>query len=118
MIMTKHGMSMIEVIVTIAVFAIIALPLSQAISQGATASIITRDRDQALILAESKIEELRSMGFHNPALISGVDTSEIGFEVSWTVAPVSGSLKRVIVDVTDSNSGSPVQLETILGVLE
>lgn len=116
------GMTMLEILISIAVFAIIALPLSQALTSGATASAITRNRDRALYLAESKIEELQSHGFFHPNLNPGDysspadDNVEIGagFIREWKVEMLSSRLKEIKVEVIPPE-GSPVVLRTTMG---
>lgn len=99
---TSLGFSLIEVLVSLFLFSVLALLISASITNALHADTASENLTQATILAQDKIEEL-SAGFGSQ---SGSDIPRPGFARTWNMAasaPPGGTAQaEVSVSWTDS----------------
>ena len=89
------GFSLIEVLVSLLLFSVLALSISTSITNAVRQDTISENLTQATILAQDKLEEL-SAGF---GARSGSDTPRRGFERTWTMAasaPAGGTARAEV----------------------
>lgn len=108
----QSGFTLVELVVTIGVFAIIVPALASMLGQ--LDSVNDRARDLAVIhaLVENKVEGLRSISF--AGLTNGTTdfTSELPVTVAtpraanYTISSVTSSLKQVDVSITYNDHGA------------
>lgn len=92
------GFSLIEVLVSLLLFSVLALSISASITHVLRKDALSENLTQATILAQDKLEEL-SAGFGSR---SGSDTPRLGFERTWVMAASAppSSTARAEVNVT------------------
>ena len=89
------GFSLIEVLVSLLLFSVLALSISASITNALRKDAISENLTHATILAQDKLEEL-SAGFGSR---SGNDIPRLGFERTWTMAtsaPPSGTARAEV----------------------
>ncbi len=98
----SFGFSLIEILVSLFLFSVLALSISASIMNALRADTISENLTQATILAQDKLEEL-SAGFGSR---SGSDFPRLGFVRTWNMtasAPPGGPAgAEVSVSWTDS----------------
>ena len=101
------GFSLIEVLVSLLLFSVLALSISASITNLLRKDTMSENLTQATILAQDKLEEL-SAGFGGR---SGSDIPRTGFERAWNMATGAppGNTARTEVNVSWTDS----QLHTI-----
>ena len=95
----KAGFSLVELLVSMTLFTIVALGLSAGVAMVSRAGLISDHLTHATILAQDKLEELAA---HTGSQVGGVDTPQAGFTREWTFssdAPDPG-VTRIDVTVT------------------
>ena len=89
------GFSLIEVLVSLLLFSVLALSISTSITNAVRQDTISANLTQATMLAQDKLEEL-SAGF---GARSGSDIPRRGFERTWTMAastPAGGTARAEV----------------------
>lgn len=116
----QRGFSLLEAVIALSILAIGLLALAGlqvVVTRGNTGS---RNQTSAVMLAESKIEELKAAGFS--ALSSGSDAPTVAnqsFSRTWTITtPYAGSsnMKQVTVAVTwsDQSGSRSISLDYVM----
>jgi prepilin-type N-terminal cleavage/methylation domain-containing protein len=95
----ETGYSLIEILVSLALFSVAALGLAAAAVTTLQAGKISADFTRATILAQDKLEELCGQSL---SLGSGADTPEPGFTRTWSIIPDSPEVGVIQVDVAVS----------------
>lgn len=116
MITSRRGFTLVELLVSLAIFSVSVVALSSLALSNMSANHVAEDITKATALAEQKIEDLRGASLP-PA--NGTSSDTIGiFTRTWTVAggPSGTSTKDVTVTMTWGNHGSrSVRLQTLIG---
>jgi len=121
----QSGFTIIELIIAIALFAVIAPALAATISQ--LDGVNDRARDMAVVhgLVENKVEALRSISFSGVSNGTTDFTNELPATIAtprsatYTVSSVNAALKQIDISVTYNDHGSTRDLtyRTYLGEL-
>ena len=116
---TASGFTLIELIMTIVIVAIVSVPLTLMLYEHVEAVFLAQDDVLSLQLARYEIERLNKMSFANIATSSQTDYLGSGYDLDVTVTYAEGSavsaesLKDIVVEVTRTGeSGVLVELET------
>lgn len=110
----KAGFSLVELLVSMALFSIAALGLSAGVAMVSRAGVISDHLTRATILAQDKLEELAA---HDGALAGGTDTPQPGFTREWTLSPDDPDPGVTRVDVTVTwirNESHSISLATVI----
>jgi len=113
----KAGLTLIELIMTILVIGIIALPISITLSKHVQSVFISQDYTTALNLARLDMEEVINTDYASIASASLSNYKGYDYDLSRTVIYAQGgagtaeSLKLVTISV--SRAGSPTDLVTL-----
>jgi len=110
----KAGFSLIELLVSILLFAVAALGLSAGVAMVSRAGVLSDHLTRATILAQEKLEELAAQ---LDSLADGADTPHPGFSRAWTVSPddPETGASRVEVTVTwEENEPRSISLVTVV----
>ena len=91
---SEKGITLIEIMASMIVFALGLLMLIPMMIASITANEFANDMSRATLLAQQKLEELRNTS----VLTTGSDTGN-GMNRTWTVEDVATSLKRITVSV-------------------
>ena len=102
---TRHGSTLLEVLVSIVIFAIGLLALMAGSLIAARAMIDSKSFAAAAVAGQNTVDSLRAVGWENIADASGSYTVK-GHAVTWAVSGVDP--RRVIVTVTRRTSPSVV----------
>lgn len=124
--LNKHGFTIIELLITIAVFGLVVPGLVSLINT--IDGLNDRARDLSIIngLVENKVESLRSISFVGVPIGGPVDfTAELPNTIAsprsavYNVTSVSTALKQIDLAVTYNDHGSPrtISYRTYLGEL-
>jgi prepilin-type N-terminal cleavage/methylation domain-containing protein len=108
------GYSLVEVLVSLAIFSIASLGLSSAVTNTLRSGTLSEHFTAATILAQDKLEVLSAPGV---ALSDGNDSPHSGFDRSWTITPDSpeAGVSRIEVTVTWTDYGPhTVMLTTVV----
>lgn len=103
-----RGFTLIELIMTIIVMGIVAIPLSLMITEHVRSVFVLRDLTMARNLAQFEMERVNNMNYANILSASFPNYQGYNYNVTRTVTYVQGdgasveSLKRIRVDVTKS----------------
>jgi prepilin-type N-terminal cleavage/methylation domain-containing protein len=117
----QHGVSLVEIIAAVAVFAVVVVGLSPTLLGARKYAELSKNQSIATALAQDKIEQLRvsstaSTGSDGPLQPSGASGGI--FSRTWTVSahPTVSNVNCVIVTVTwpDRPSSSSVTLVTLV----
>ena len=124
----QKGFTLVEVLLSVIILSTGLLLIAELQLTGVNGNKNSKDMSSAVILAESKIEELKESGFSS--LIDGnfpvgtiipVDPSGASggiFTRRWTIRPYksSSSMKHVVVNVTwaDKGRSHSISLDTVL----
>ena len=106
------GFSLIELVMTIVVVSIAAIPLSLLLSQHVESTFVSEDYTMGLHLARFEMEKVRNMSYANIVSATLSNYQGYNFNVARTVAYAQGnaasaeSLKQVKVDVTKTGSAT------------
>lgn len=109
----SSGYSLIEVLVSLLVFSILAFSISAGITRALQASSISDNLTQATFLAQEKLEE-RAAGF-GPR--SGSDSPRPGFSREWTTtasAPPSRTARVTVAVSWTAAEQRTISLATLL----
>jgi prepilin-type N-terminal cleavage/methylation domain-containing protein len=111
-LMTVKGFSLIELIMTIVVVSIVAIPLSLLISQHVESAIQSEDYAMAVNLARFEMEKVNNMNYTSIVDASFSNYQGYNYDVTRTVTYAQGngssteSLKQIEVTVRKSATGS------------
>lgn len=94
-IKSKKGITLLEVMASMAIFSVGLLMLVPLMLASITANESANDMSRATLFAQQKIEQLRNAS----VLASGSDTVE-NMSRTWTVETVTSNLKKITVNVT------------------
>lgn len=124
----QKGFTLVEVLLSVVILTVGILLIAELQITGAKGNKNSKDMSSAVILAESKIEELKDVGFSS--LIDGnfpvgtilpIDPSGASggiFTRRWKIRPYknSSSMKYVVVNVNwaDKGRSHTISLDTIL----
>jgi type II secretion system protein I len=122
---TQHGFTIVELLLAIALFAILIPTVIVSLNSIAAANDNTKDTVIANIVAENKIEELRSFGYNS------VNTGTVDFSstlpqtlgsprsASYTVTNDTAGLKEVSLSITFTNrrGSHTLNYRTLIGEL-
>jgi prepilin-type N-terminal cleavage/methylation domain-containing protein len=106
----KRGFTLIELVMTIVVAGIIAIPLSLTISQYIKSVFKAQDYTMAVNLARAEIERVNKMPYTSMVTASFTNYQGYPYNVTRTVTYIAGSsgstnsLKQIVVSVTKSGS--------------
>jgi len=95
----KAGYSLLEILVALAIFSIAALALTSGVTTAVRANNLSEHFTQATILAQDKLEALRSHPF---SLTGGSDVPQTGFSRVWSIAPATPQIGVTQVDLSVS----------------
>jgi prepilin-type N-terminal cleavage/methylation domain-containing protein len=110
----KAGFSLVELLVSMTLFAIATLGLSAGVAMVSRTGVLSDTFTRATILAQEKLEELAAQ---EDPLADGADTPHPGFTREWTVSPddPATGVSRVDVTVTwEGNESRSVTLVTVI----
>ena len=112
------GFTLVELVMTIVVVAIVAIPLSLLLFEHTEGTVQSSDRTMALNLARLEMEKVNNLAYANIVTASFSNYQGYSFDVDRTVSFVQGtsltaeSLKQVKVDV--KRTGSATILATLV----
>ncbi len=115
----KKGFSLIEMLIATLVLSIGILAVLEVFPMGLRNVMKMQKYNKAVMLAEKKLEDLRSLSFNDPLLDPGTYTdTQDEYTITWTIQdniPMQFS-KYIVVTVSWTLWGQPynVQLETFL----
>lgn len=117
----KKGFTLIELVMTIVVVSIVAIPISMLISQHLTSAIQSSTYTTALNLARFELEKVNNMAYANINSGTVLNYEEYGYDIIRTVIFVQGdassaeSLKHIRVEIKDADSSALMySLETYI----
>lgn len=116
----QTGFSLLEMLITIIVLASGLLAIASMYGAILNANTLSKQRSEAVVLAEKKLEELRGQSY--ASLVSATDTvtatsssgSSANYQRSWTVTAGSGGLSYKDVGVTVTWTDSKNQSQNIV----
>lgn len=116
----QTGFSLLEMLITIIVLASGLLAIASMYGAILNANTLSKQRSEAVVLAEKKLEELRGQSY--ASLVSATDTvtaasssgSSANYQRSWSVAAASGGLAYKDVGVTVTWTDSKNQSQNIV----
>lgn len=116
----QTGFSLLEMLITIIVLASGLLAIGSMYGAILNANTLSKQRSEAVVLAEKKLEELRGQSY--ASLVSATDTvtaasssgSSANYQRSWSVAAASGGLAYKDVGVTVTWTDSKNQSQNIV----
>ncbi|MDC7707402.1 type IV pilus modification PilV family protein [Vogesella indigofera] len=116
----QTGFSLLEMLITIIVLASGLLAIGSMYGAILNANTLSKQRSEAVVLAEKKLEELRGQSY--ASLVSATDTvtaasssgSSANYQRSWSVAAASGGLTYKDVGVTVTWTDSKNQSQNIV----
>ncbi len=116
----QTGFSLLEMLITIIVLASGLLAIASMYGAILSANTLSKQRSEAVVLAEKKLEELRGQSY--ASLVSATDTvtaasssgSSANYQRSWSVAAASGGLAYKDVGVTVTWTDSKNQSQNIV----
>lgn len=114
----RRGFTLVEIIVSLAVIAALLPPILYGMNLAATAAAVARNRSQAAVLAQQKLDELLVL---NPASTESGDFGQEYPQFTWssevvdrndipTVDNLTNSLQELAVTVTWKQQGEPKTL--------
>lgn len=109
----ERGFTLIELIMTIIVVGIVAIPLSLLITEHLQSVVVSKDHTLARDLAQFEMEKVNNMNYANIISANSSDYLGYGYDITRTVTYAQGnattpeSLKQIQVDVTEGG-GSQV----------
>jgi prepilin-type N-terminal cleavage/methylation domain-containing protein len=117
----KSGFTLIELVMTIVVVSIVAIPLSLLVNQHLTSVSQSSAYSTAVNLARFEMEKVNNMNYANISSVTVPNYEGYNFDVTRTVAFVQGnagsleSLKQIRVEV--KNAGSSAVLFSLITYL-
>ncbi|WP_374496813.1 type IV pilus modification PilV family protein [Vogesella indigofera] len=116
----QTGFSLLEMLITIIVLASGLLAIGSMYGAILNANTLSKQRSEAVVLAEKKLEELRGQSY--ASLVSATDTvtaasssgSSANYQRSWSVATASGGLAYKDVGVTVTWTDNKNQSQNIV----
>jgi len=130
----QAGFTLIEVLLAGVMLAIVSVPISAIISQGAAIAKLSRERTGADQLAQTEIEAVRALAYTSvgtvngnpagsltastPAGLPGGEAVTISRAVTWVADPIptafvtNADYKKVVVTVTRSSDGHQLAQDT------
>ena len=112
--MRARGFSLIEIMATLVLIAIVIPVTMQGFSVANSLATISRQRSEAAALAESKLSELAATGLYQAGVLAG-DFSPDHPEYKWTAEVVSfdsSTLQQLTVHVTWTARGTQQEFRT------
>jgi len=109
-----RGFTLIELIMTIVVVSIVAIPLSLFLGQHVTSVVQSEDYTMAADLARREMERVKNMAYANVVSASFLNYQGYNYDITMTVSFAQGtaltpeSLKLVRVDVRKSGSATVI----------
>jgi Tfp pilus assembly protein PilV len=115
---SKEGFSILENIISMAIFSVGILSISMLFTQTMTFTHNSEKMTVATNLAKGKLEELRNTPYTN--IVSGTDSENIDnvqYDLEWTVTndtPLNG-VKKIVIEVSwvDLRKGHTIELSTL-----
>jgi type II secretory pathway pseudopilin PulG len=110
----RQSFTLIELVITIVVVAIIALPLAVMLAQQAESTVRSQDFSTALNLARLEIEKVNNLAYTAITSDSVSDYEGYPFDLTRTVVYVAGSdaaaesLKQITVRVSKAGNATPL----------
>lgn len=99
----QRGFTLIEVLVSIGILAVLGATLFSGLSVGAKSNLVAARRSTASALAASQMEYLKSLPFDSSYVAAPVPPAYVGYSVEIVVAPLrDGNLQRLTVTVEHS----------------
>jgi len=116
----QTGFSLLEMLITIIVLASGLLAIGSMYGAILNANTLSKQRSEAVVLAEKKLEELRGQSY--ASLVSATDTvtaasssgSSANYQRSWSVVTASGGLAYKDVGVTVTWTDNKNQSQNIV----
>lgn len=115
------GFGLIEILITIVVIGVGLLTIAGLYSRTMSASVVSKQRSEAVVIAESMLEQLRGTVYAN--IVSGYDSiaavsgsgSSAAYQRSWTVTSNTNPAYRdVAMTVTWSDSQGATQTVSLV----
>ena len=112
--MKRQGFTLIELIMTIVVVSICAIPLSLLVSQHITSVFQSEDYTMAINLARFEMEKVNNMTYANVVTTSLSNYQGYSYDITRTVSYAQGgaataeSLKKIQVDVKKAGSATVI----------
>lgn len=115
------GFGLIEILITIVVIGVGLLTIAGLYSRTMSASMVSKQRSEAVVIAESMLEQLRGTVYAN--IVSGNDSiaavsgsgSSATYQRNWTVTSnVNPTYKNVAMTITWSDSQGVTQTVSLV----
>lgn len=115
------GFGLIEILITIVVIGVGLLTIAGLYSRTMSASVVSKQRSEAVVIAESMLEQLRGTVYAN--IVSGYDSiaavsgsgSSAAYQRNWTVtSSPNPAYKDVAMTVTWSDSQGVTQTVSLV----
>ena len=115
------GFGLIEILITIVVIGVGLLTIAGLYSRTMSASVVSKQRSEAVVIAESMLEQLRGTVYAN--IVSGNDSiaavsgsgSSATYQRNWTVTSnVNPTYKNVAMTITWSDSQGATQTVSLV----
>lgn len=108
----KTGFSLIELVMTIVVTSIIAVPLSLLLEQHVQSVFHSADYTMAVELGRYDMEQVNNMGYLRIVSPSVYTYQSYNYEITRTITTIANtppeSLKKIQVDVKKTGSATPL----------
>lgn len=110
----KNGYSLVELIIAIALVAILIIPIALMFKDQVTATIYSGNINQAISLARLEMARINNLSYNDTTLADGYDNTTSDYDgynfdlrrVVGYLAGTSDNLKEVAVTVSEGNSGA------------
>lgn len=117
-VLKRRGVTLVELVVTIVVVGIVAIPLSLTLSQHIRSAFQAQDAASSRNIGRFELERALNTPYNNISSASFSNYSGYGYDVVRTVTYAQGnsgtpeSLKKIVVDVR--KSGEPTVFATLV----
>lgn len=118
LVLKSRGVTLVELVVTIVVVGIVAVPLSLTLSQHIRSAFQAQDAASSRNIGRFELERILNTPYANIASASFSNYSGYGYDVISTVSYLQGnngsaeSLKKIVVDVR--KAGEPTVFATLV----
>ena len=108
------GFSLVELIMTIVVISIVAIPVSLLLTEHIRSVVYSQDITVALNLARMEMEKVNNLSYASISIASYANYSGYAYDVTRTVTYAQGnvgsaeSLKKIIVEVKKAGSATVI----------